>query len=386
MKRVIVVGAGPMGLEAALSCAARGFDVTVLEAEEIGASLRRWGPTKAFSPLAMNVSARARALVAAMGGGALDDAALLTGPELVERVLVPLAKAAPLSGRVRARHRVVSVGRARMRRDELAGHPLRGERAFRLLVDTPEGERAFEADAVLDASGVYGQPLALGAGGVPAVGERALGDRVVRRLGELHARLVGESDAWAHRRVLLVGHGHSAAHAVALLAGRVRELVWATRAANARPVADVAANPLPERAAVVARANAIAAAPPAGVRVERRAHVEAIAEEGGALAVTLSGGRRVVVDEIVALTGYRPDTSIAGELAVELTPSTEGAGRLGRAIADVTDCLAVPSVSAGDLGSGEPGFALVGHKSYGRSRAFLLQTGLAQVETIVAAL
>ena len=76
---------------------------------------------------------------------------MLTGPELAERVLVPLARSAPLAGRVRAHHRVVAVGRARMRRDELPGHPIRAERAFRLLVDTPEGERVFEADAVLDA-------------------------------------------------------------------------------------------------------------------------------------------------------------------------------------------------------------------------------------------
>ena len=378
MKRVIVIGAGPCGLEAALAAAARGHDVTVLEKGDVGDSLRRWGPTRCFSPFGMNVSARARAL--------LPDAppldALLTGPEVVERVLVPLSRAAPLAGRVRTGHRVVSVGRARMRRDELPGHPLRGERAFRLLVDTPEGERLFEADALLDASGVYGQPLWLGAGGVPAVGERALGARIVRHLGELHARVGG----WAERRVLLVGHGHSAAHAVALLAGRVASLTWALRAANARPVADVAGDPLPERAAIVTRANAIAAAPPANVRIERRAHVEAIADEDGALAVSLSGGRRVVVDEIVALVGYRPDASLLGELAVELSPASEGAARLTRAICNVTDCLAVPAVAARDLESGEPGFALVGHKSYGRSRAFLLQTGLAQLETMVAAI
>jgi hypothetical protein len=325
----------------------------------------------------MNVSARARALVAAV----VDDA-LFTGPELVDRLLVPLAKSAPLDGRVRTQHRVVSIGRARMRRDEFAGHPLRGERAFRLLVDTPAGERLFEADAVLDASGVYGQPLAIGAGGVAAPGERALGARIVRQLGELHARV----GAWAHKRVLVVGSGHSAAHAVALLAERVPSLTWALRTSHARPVADVAADPLPERAAVVARANAIAAAPPRHVAVERRAHVEAIVDEGGELAVMLSGERRVVVDEIIALVGYRPDTSLLGELAVELSPATEGAARLTRAIAGVTDCLAVPSVSARDLESGEPGFALVGHKSYGRSRAFLLQTGLQQLETIVGAL
>ncbi len=376
---MIVIGAGPMGLEAALLAAARGFDVTVLEAGDVGEALRRWGPTRTFSPLGSNVSARARAL---LGDAAPPADALLTGPELAERVLVPLARSAPLAGRVLTRHRVVSVGRARMRRDEFAGHPLRGERGFSLLVETPAGERLLAAEAVLDASGVYGQPLALGAGGVPAPGERALGERVVRRLGELHARVEG----WAQRRVLVVGGGHSAAHAVALLHGRVASLTWAVRAANTRPVADVAGDPLPERAAVVARANAIAAAPPAAVRIERRAHVEAIAEAGGALAVTLSGERRVLVDELVALTGYRPDLSIVGELALELSPATEGAGRLARAVADITDCLSVPRVAARDLESGEPGFALVGHKSYGRSRAFLLQTGLLQLETLIAGL
>src|SRR5205823_1551790 len=141
-----------------------------------------------------------------------------------------------------------------------------------------------------------------------------------RQLGELHARL----GAWAHKRVLLVGNGHSAAHAVALLAERVPSLTWALRASNARPVADVAGDPLPERAAIVARANAIAATPPGHVSVERRAQVEAIVVAGAELLVTLSGERRVVVDEIVALTGYRPDPSIIGELAVELSPSTEG--------------------------------------------------------------
>ena len=33
-RRLIVIGAGPVGLEAALAAAARGFDVTVLEKDE----------------------------------------------------------------------------------------------------------------------------------------------------------------------------------------------------------------------------------------------------------------------------------------------------------------------------------------------------------------
>ena len=40
-RRVVVIGAGPIGLEAALEAAARGHDVTVLEKDAVGANLRR---------------------------------------------------------------------------------------------------------------------------------------------------------------------------------------------------------------------------------------------------------------------------------------------------------------------------------------------------------
>ena len=36
-----------------------------------------------------------------------------------------------------------------------------------------------------------------------------------------------------------------------------------------------------------------------------------------------------------------------------------------------------------DLASGEPGFHLIGAKSYGRASTFLLRTGYAQVEIVL---
>jgi thioredoxin reductase len=378
--RVVVVGAGPVGLVAALGAIERGHEVTVLEAGEVGENLRRWGATRAFTPLGMNLPER----VLKMLPGAPPVDALLTGPQLVERVLQPLASTAALAGRVRTHTRVVAIGRARMTRGELGGHPLRFERPFKILNEGSKGEQLIEADRVLDASGIHGQPVWMGAGGLPASGERAVSARIVRDLGQLAARsvhLVG-------RRILLVGHGHSAANALGVLDELARSypgthITWAVRAANARPCQEVADDPLPERRAVAARANEMAQKPPPYLTVERRAHVEAVSEQGEQLAVELSGGRRVLVDEIVSLTGYRPDLSIVSELAIEVSPATEGAARLARAVSNVTDCLSVPVVSAADLQSGEPGFWMIGHKSYGRARTFLLSTGYAQLETIL---
>jgi hypothetical protein len=371
--RVVVIGAGPIGLAAALGAVARGCDVQVLERGRVGASLRLWGPTRFFSPLAMNVTPDLGQVIALPRGDAI-----LTGPEFVESVLEPLARSAPLAGRVLEGHSVSAVMRTGMGRGELVGHPIRGERSFRLLVDTPTGERELEADVVLDASGV-GVPVALG-----ARGERAVDARIVRSLGGLFERRA----ELAGRRILLIGYGHSAANALQVLAGIVAEapetrVVWCVRAPNLRPVVDVASDPLPERQRIVGGANELAARPPAWLRVERRANVLAFEPAGEALHVTLSGGRTLEVDRVVAMTGARPDHSIASELALDLSPATEGTGGIARRLANVTDCLAVPRLGPEDLASGEPRFHLVGAKSYGRARTFLLQTGYAQLATIL---
>lgn len=372
-RRVIVVGAGPMGIAAAIGALDRGFEVTVLEAEEVGASLRTWGRTRFFSPFGMNVSPRMAEL---LDGSRPADDVLLTGGEFADLILLPLADREPLRGCIRTRTRVVGIGRRNLTREEYAGHPLRAERPFRLLVETPAGEETLEAEIVLDATGGYRIPKPLGAGGLLARGESRLRRPPIRTLGELAA----QRDALRGRRVLLVGHGHSAANAVDVLAdGNGTEVIWAVRTPNRRPCEEVANDPLPERQRVVERANALAER----LRVERRAMIESITESNGVYDVALTGGRRVEVDAIAAFTGYRPDGRIVGELAVETSPVTEGGARLHRAISNVTDCLAVPKVRKEDLESGEPNFYFVGSRSYGRSRAFLLRTGLQQLEMIL---
>src|SRR5262249_60891957 len=46
------------------------------------------------------------------------------------------------------------------------------------------------------------------------------------------------------------------------------------------------------------------------------------------------------------------------------------------------DCLAVPAQGAATLRNPEPGFFVLGIKSYGRSRNFLVRTGFEQVREV----
>jgi hypothetical protein len=380
--RVVVIGAGPMGLAAALGAIERGCKTTVLERDEVGASLRTWGPTRFFTPLRMNLSPAMRDVA---GNILPADEELLTGPQFAD-ILGVLAQRDPLRTRIRTKHSVLAVGRRGLTRSDYAGHPLRSERPFRLLIDSPNGEEVLEADVVFDASGGQTIPRPFGADGLPARGELRLNSSAIRTLGELHAR----REELSGKRILVVGHGHSAANALGALEQMARQdpstrITWAVRTPNRRPCQDVANDPLAERRQVVHRANDLAESPPAFLTVERRAMIERV-EQNGSLAVTLTGDRRAEFDVIAAFTGFRPDASHVSELTVETSPVSEGGARLYRAISSVTDCLAIPRVAPKDLESGEPNFYFIGSRSYGRARTFLLQTGLQQLETILESL
>ncbi|HEX6177749.1 MAG TPA: FAD-dependent oxidoreductase, partial [Thermoanaerobaculia bacterium] len=363
-RRIVVIGGGPIGVAAAIGALDRRFEVTLIERETIGHSLQSWGSTRFFSPLSMNVSPR---MLEILGDAAPPPDALLTGAEMAQQVLLPLAEREPLRGRIRTGTRVLAIGRRGLTRSEYAGHPLRAERPFRLVIENGS-EDVLEADVILDATGGYVVPNAIGAGGLPARGERGLGSRAIRTLGDLdrsRERLRGHT-------ILLVGDGHSAANAIITLASIAErdpstQIVWAVRTLKRRPCEEVANDPLPERERVVRKANDLAETPPPFLRVERAATVDAFVPAGNRVVARLAGGREIACDAVVAFTGFHPSDDIECELAVDVSPVTEGSARLHRAIANVTDCLAVPRLSATDLESGEPNFWFVGSRSYGRS-------------------
>jgi thioredoxin reductase len=384
-KRAVIIGAGPMGFETALRALDRGFEVTMLEAGRVGENIRQWQHVRFFSPFGMNISPRVRQ---ALPGKLPSDDTILTGGEFVEVVLQPLSRLPEFEGKIHCGQRVVSIARSGLGKMGLPNHPLRAERGFRILTEDVEGrERLFEADIVFDASGVYGQPNWAGAAGMPAIGERHLGSRIVRHLRDFAGN---EFQRYAGQRILLIGHGHSAAHAALALNDMISrepstQVIWAVRTDRAKPIVEIPDDPLPERAKVAHAANAIAQSPPENMRILRRATLEALVEARNSLKVKLKVWRNfedVELDEIVALTGYRPNLELLRELSAEFSGVSEGVAGLYRALTNITDCLAKIEITPNALQTGEPNFFLVGMKSYGRNAGFLLKSGVEQLEAI----
>ena len=382
-KRAMVIGAGPMGLETALHCLARGFETTVLEAGRVGENIRRWGHIRMFSPFAMNLSPLAREI---LGSQVPPDDSIQTGDMFVKTVLEPLAQSERLRNSIHTNRRVIAIARTGLGKMGLPGHPLRSERSFRVLAEDDHGrEHVYHADLVFDASGVFGQPNWSGHSGMPAPGERLLKARIFR-----HPPKITQTSAFVNKHTLVIGHGHSAGNTVLALAKLTQEfpataVTWIVRSDRARPVIEVAADPLHERDQIAKAANDVAQEPPAGWRVLRRCQVESFSLKEPAIAVTLKIGKMrqaVEVDEIISLTGYRPNLDMLRETTVSLSDVSEGTAGLYRALTNVTDCLAKIDVNFEDLQSGEPGLFIVGIKSYGRNSGFLLRSGIEQLDAI----
>lgn len=288
MTRIAIVGAGPIGLEAALAAAARSDDFDVFEAAPtVGGHVRRWGHVRTFTPWAMNVSRRMRAALPS----APDGAGLPTGEQLADELLEPVAALPALRDRVHLRTRVLAVGREGRLKHEAVGDPRRAAVPLRLFVTGPDGrETIARADVVIDASGTYANPNRLGDGGIDAVNERRFEDRIERHLPDVPA----QARAWAGRTILLTGAGHSAQTAARDLAALARDapgtrVIWAVRSATPDWYA-LARDPLRERAALAAAAAQLAAGASEAVTVRLGFVTDALHGHGDRIAVALRNG------------------------------------------------------------------------------------------------
>lgn len=387
-ERIAIIGAGPVGLEAALVAAEAGLPFTVYEsAEGVGGSIEEWGHVRLFTPWSMNLSERARRRLESRGAvvPAPDDCP--TGAELVREGLAPIAREADIAPHIRYGTSVLHVGRERRVKNDEIGTPARAETPFRLLLRNADGVESVEhADVVLDCSGSWSVPNALGSGGVPAPGESSLDHLIHRRIPDLLDEDVAE--AFQGGRILLVGAGHSAQTAARDLAALVdrapdTRVTWLIR--SPQPTFDAQPDdPLPARAELAEQAGAIVLDSGGPFEIRTGRTVQALTATPDGIRVSLEEGETVDVDRIVALTGSVGDRSIHAQLQIHECYATQGPMKLAAALlsSGSADCLAQESHGADTLRNPEPGYFILGSKSYGRNTTFLLKVGYDQVDEV----
>ncbi|MCH9646785.1 MAG: NAD(P)-binding domain-containing protein [Deltaproteobacteria bacterium] len=388
---VAVLGAGPIGLVAAAHLVQRGFQPLILEkATTIAASVRQWGHVKMFSPWRFNIDPVAREMLQKQGWKAPDEEALPTGNQLVDQFLEPLARIAEIRAGLQLNTVVTAVSRSR--HNKLRDG--RREKMPFVIHGLHKGSpQRWEARAVLDATGTWGNPTPMGADGLPALGEDENSDRIFYGIPDVKSV---HRERFRGRRVAVVGAGHSAINTLLDLADLARldpatRIHWVLRRARVEDTYGGQGNDaLPGRGRLGVLLRQLVEEQ--RIQIHTPFFIDRLKSigQGKDRAIVLVDGSRPeedhpVCDEVVVATGARPDLRMLEEIRLDLDPTVEAPRALAPLIdPNVHSCGTVRPHGEAELRQPERDFYVVGVKSYGRAPTFLLTTGYEQVRSVVA--
>lgn len=174
---VVVIGGGPVGIEAALYARFLGYSVLVLEQAKVGDSLLPWGDAPMGEDWNEVTTSLGLAALEAQQTLALPDARP-TCRSFVEHYLLPVARTDLLHDGIHVHSRVVSVSRLGCPPNHELPVEIRAEREFRVMFDSRQrGHTTQIADIILDCSGMASRRCGLSSGGGLAANELDFVDR-----------------------------------------------------------------------------------------------------------------------------------------------------------------------------------------------------------------
>ncbi len=385
---IAIIGGGPIGLATAAHLKKSKQSFILFESgENVGNNILTFGHIRLFSPWKYNIDKVAEELLRDAQIPIPNKSRIPYGKEIVTDYLKPLSQLKGIKEHIHLNSKVTAIGRKGLDKMKTSG---REKLPFNIQVIENGNHKAYEAKAIIDASGTWQNPNPLGSGGVFAIGEAENASHIHYGMPDITG---SEMKKFTNKTVLVIGSGHSAIGSIIALNKLKKrysntKIHWLLRR---KDIKEVYGGQKADR--FQARGNL-------GIQIEKLVntgilkihtpvYIHKIKKSNGQLIIngicnenvfTLDG-----IDEIISSTGSRPDFSFLRETRFNADAALESVPKLAELIdPNIHSCGTVRPHGEAELRQIENDFYIVGMKSYGRAPTFLMATGYEQIRSIVA--
>lgn len=381
---VAIIGAGPVGLAAAAHLAVRGKSFVLLEAgNQVGANILTWGHVRLFSPWRYNIDKASLSLLETSGWRHPNLDQLPTGKELVQQYLQPLANLPEIQPFVHLNTKVLAIGRKNIDKIKTWN---RDHIPFIIHTENNGMYKTYEAGAVLDATGTWGNPNPAVSSGIWLKEEKSLQNQIFYGIPDV---LGSEQARYANKRVAVVGGGHSAINALLDLV-KLKEsfpktdILWIMRRQRVEDAyGGEEKDALEARGALGSRIHKLV--DEQKIEVITPFYIQLIKKSEEGIELQAEDRSLTGIDELIVNTGSRPDFTMINEIRTSIDSATESVKALAPLIdPNIHSCGTVRPHGERELRQPERNFYIIGSKSYGRAPTFLMATGYEQVRSVVA--
>lgn len=384
---VAIIGAGPVGLAAAAQLVSKKQAFILLEkGKEVGANIRTWGHVTLFSPWKYNMDTAAKKMLQKTDWQEPHADDIPTGNQLIDSYLKPLAALKELKPFIYTNHQIIAI--TRKFSDKMKSKN-RSQNPFVLYVNVDGQIKSFEARAVLDATGTWGNPNPAQGNGVWLPSEKALQPYIDYHIPNIEKK----HSLYANKKIAVIGGGHSAINSLLNLAAlkedeSATDITWILRKEHIEMAyGGEQKDELIARGSLGTHIRQLVEEDK--IQVVTPFFISSLKKEEDKISIigtkcneahTLKGFDRLIVN-----TGNRPDYSINAEIRFDIDATTESVSALAPLIdPNKHSCGTVKPHGEAELRQPESNFYVVGSKSYGRAPTFLMATGYEQVRSIVA--
>jgi thioredoxin reductase len=368
IEECVIIGAGPIGLAAAVHMTERGVAPLVLEAgASAGSNIQSWGHVQLFTPWALNLDELSARRLASSGWNYPKLMDIPTGHEFCRDYLIPLSQLPGLKENIRYGAKVVRVSYQ--------------ENIFH--VHTSDGGLV-RARALIDCSGTYDNKISL-----PLFSRHETSDsRIFNSIPDFADP--STQDALLDGAVAVVGGGHSALSSVyglLLLRGARPDVkvLWLLNTHTKETVVEKEKTyfkDVPDGYVVDALHALDHAVQNDLVDVITQFKLTEIAGDQTGVTLTSENGKKVRASSAIINIGFRPDYSIYEDIDEPTNPLTCVEGIYEHIKPSENTCLTVREQELPQLLQETTGHFVLGQKSYGTASTFLLKTGYGQVDVV----